>query len=217
MNSAPTKSSGLFGGPPNFGAGAGAGGFGLGSQLFGASNEEHQHETQSDAEAPPVSDPESEDESEASDSDSESERDADADATPPLLSAPAHSPDASSPWLSAPAYTPPLYMSTAYEYVPPAPRQKIPQDALDSSAVGGQFDESVLDGPAKSKKGETKREKDAEKDAKAWDSAMEGYEDSLELDKVFEKFAKIAGYEGEQCIRSVFSFIPFPFSLFFFS
>ena len=211
MNSAPTKSSGLFGGPPNFGAGAGAGGFGLGSQLFGESNEEHQ----SDAEAPPASDPESEDESEASDS--ESEGDADADATPPLLSAPAHSPDASSPWLSAPAYTPPLYMSTAYEYVPPAPRQKIPQDALDSSAVGGQFDESVLDGPAKSKKGETKREKDAEKDAKAWDSAMEGYEDSLELDKVFEKFAKIVGYEGEQCIRSVFSFIPFPFSLFFFS
>ena len=46
-------------------------------------------------------------------------------------------------------------------------------------------------------------EKEDEKERKAWENAMEGYEDSLEVDKVFEKFARVAGYEGEQCIRSV--------------
>ena len=43
---------------------------------------------------------------------------------------------------------------------------------------------------------EDKKDKDI-----SW--AKETYEDSLEVDHVFERFTKRVGYEGEQCVRLV--------------
>lgn len=84
-----------------------------------------------------------------------------------------------SPWRTAPCY-PPLYMSTIPEYIPPAPKPKkngSQQYAVDDDDVG-------------------KGKKDT-----SW--ALEGYENSLELDHVFERFTKRVGYCGHQCIRYV--------------
>ncbi|KAJ3720891.1 programmed cell death protein 2 [Lentinula raphanica] len=91
-----------------------------------------------------------------------------------------------SPWKAAPAYTPPLYLSTASEYLPPQPKTRIPSgvDVLDPAAEGG-------------------------KDI-SW--AFEPYENSLEVDQVFERFTKRVGYEGEQCIRYELHGTPLPFS-----
>ena len=50
------------------------------------------------------------------------------------------------------------------------------------------------------KAGKKEDEKDS-KEGNEWNAAMEGYENSLEVDHVFERFAKRVGYEGEQCIR----------------
>lgn len=156
-------------------------GTGLGSQLFGASSAPEENTT--DAPPPSDSDPE----------DSESDSDSDSKSSASILAAPAQTPSTSSPWLAAPAYTPPLFLSTASEYVPPAPKPKLTAEA---AALQNQ---NELEG--KSKKGEAKRAEKEKDDGKAWEGAMEGYEDSLEVDKVFERFARVAGYEGEQCIR----------------
>lgn len=83
-----------------------------------------------------------------------------------------------SPWTSAPAY-PPLYLSTTSEYIPPPPKLKLPP---------GVTVEDPLDDEGKSG---------------GW--APEGYENSMDLDHVFERFAKRVASEGEQCIRYVLS------------
>ena len=80
-----------------------------------------------------------------------------------------------SQWKSVPRY-PPMYMSTAAEYLPPAPKARgSPEDALLEEAAEG-----------KTKDG-------------GW--GMEGYENSMNLDNVFERFTRRVGYQGEQCIR----------------
>lgn len=83
-----------------------------------------------------------------------------------------------SPWASAPSY-PPLYLSTISEYVPPPPKSKIPAGTLEDN----------ID--------------DERKDGKGANWAVEAYENSLEVDQVFERFTKRVGYEGEQCVRYV--------------
>ena len=40
-----------------------------------------------------------------------------------------------------------------------------------------------------------------DKDKSGWDTAMEGYENSMDVDHVFERFARRVGREGAQCIR----------------
>lgn len=80
-----------------------------------------------------------------------------------------------SQWRTAPAYSP-MYMSTAAEYLPPAPKVRVSPDEalLDEAAEGG------------SKEG-------------GW--GMEGYENSMNLDQIFERFTRRVGHRGEQCIR----------------
>lgn len=82
-----------------------------------------------------------------------------------------------SPWRSAPAY-PPLYLSTVSEYIPPQPKPRLPQ--------GVKVEDTAED--------DDRKEKDI-----SW--AKETYEDSLEVDQVFERFVNRVGYEGEQCVR----------------
>jgi len=90
-----------------------------------------------------------------------------------LLTAMASVTVADSEWKSAPAY-PPLYLSTASEYLPPQSKPHNAPHITDSEGGGKDI---------------------------SW--ASEAYEDSLEMDHVFERFTKRVGYEGEQCIRSV--------------
>ncbi|KAL6304519.1 programmed cell death protein 2 [Sparassis latifolia] len=91
-----------------------------------------------------------------------------------------------SEWASAPAYAP-LYLSTVSEYLPPAPKSKL--------SSGANIDEDD----------EERRKKDT-----GW--ALEGYENSMEVDHAFERFTKRISYEGEQCLRYELGGTPLPFS-----
>lgn len=95
-----------------------------------------------------------------------------------LLTAMAKATISESPWRSAPSY-PPIYLSTVAEYLPPPPKPRLPQ---------GVKVEDLED--------DDRKEKDVN-----W--AKETYEDSLEVDQVFERFMKRVGHEGEQCVRFV--------------
>ncbi|KLO13284.1 hypothetical protein SCHPADRAFT_904351 [Schizopora paradoxa] len=180
--------SGLFGG--SFGAPAG-----LGSQLFGASQQEESPQTEQaadhddgeEAEAPPASDEEPEDEDEEDDSDSES--------TPSVVEALTSRVSEASPWSKQPGFKPPLYLSTSMEYIPPPP--KMPQ--VPSA-------EEILDERDREGKGNKSKDEDG------WNSAMEGYENSLNMDHVFERFATRTSYEGEQCIRYELGGTPLPYA-----
>lgn len=90
-----------------------------------------------------------------------------------------------SPWKAAPSY-PPLYLSTVSEYLPPQSKSK----PLHETQVTDSLDDKDHKGG---------KDKDI-----SW--ASEPYEDSLELDHVFERFTKRVAYEGEQCVRSVFRY-----------
>lgn len=81
-----------------------------------------------------------------------------------------------SPWLASPSY-PPLYLASELEHLPPPKKTKLPP--------GVQVVDPAEDG--------------AEKDAN-W--SLETYENSIEMDNVFDRFAKRVGHEPEQCIRS---------------
>ncbi|PCH44397.1 hypothetical protein WOLCODRAFT_123482 [Wolfiporia cocos MD-104 SS10] len=94
--------------------------------------------------------------------------------------------DDSLEWSKAPAYDP-MYLSTVAEYLPPARKMKIPAGA-----------EIVEDD-------EDKKGKDG-----GW--TLEGYENSIEVDHVFERFTKRVGYEGEQCLRYELGGTPLPFA-----
>ena len=82
----------------------------------------------------------------------------------------------STPWASAPSY-PALYLSTVAEYLPPAPKTNVKIEEVNDDDEG-------------------KKGRDA-----TW--AMEGYENSLDVDHAFERFSKRVGYEAEQCVRYV--------------
>jgi pre-rRNA-processing protein TSR4 len=76
-----------------------------------------------------------------------------------------------SKWSDAPSY-PPLYLSTVSEYIPARPAPT-PSEAV-------------------------KTEVTADGSADVWN---EVYENSMNLDQVFERFSKRVQYEGEQCVR----------------
>ncbi|KAI0343142.1 hypothetical protein BDW22DRAFT_1407066 [Trametopsis cervina] len=92
----------------------------------------------------------------------------------------------SSEWPSFPAYDC-LYLSTVGEYLPPPPKLKIPQ--------GAQVNEDGIQGNVQSG---------------GW--TMESYENSIDVDQVFERFSKRVGYEGEQCLRYELGGTPLPFA-----
>jgi pre-rRNA-processing protein TSR4 len=95
-----------------------------------------------------------------------------------LLTALAATSISESAWKSAPSY-PPLYLSTVSEYLPPPPKPRLPK--------GVQVEDLGED---------DKKDKDI-----SW--AKETYEDSLEVDQVFERFMNRVKHEGEQCVRFV--------------
>ncbi|KAJ7180460.1 programmed cell death protein 2 [Mycena filopes] len=93
-----------------------------------------------------------------------------------------------SPWRSAPSY-PPLYLSTCSEYLPAQPKLKLPPgvqvvDSLDDVGKGS-------------------------KDV-SW--IAEAYENSLDVDQVFERFTKRVGFEGDQCVRYELDGTPLPYA-----
>ncbi|KAH9933363.1 programmed cell death protein 2 [Fomitopsis serialis] len=92
-----------------------------------------------------------------------------------------------SKWTETPAYGA-LYLSTTAEYLPPAKKVKVPK--------GAEVDEDD-EGTGKGKDG-------------GW--ALEGYENSIEVDHAFERFTKRVGYEGGQCIRYELGGTPLPFA-----
>ena len=111
----------------------------------------------------------------------EPQNDADeSDTEDELLTALAATSIGESAWKSAPSY-PPLYLSTESEYIPPPAKPKIPK--------GVQVEDLDDD---------DKKDKDI-----SW--AKETYEDSLEVDQVFERFMNRVKHEGEQCVRCVSS------------
>ncbi|EMD38872.1 hypothetical protein CERSUDRAFT_112597 [Gelatoporia subvermispora B] len=151
--------------------------FDLGAQIFGGPPPEPEvpDETASDATPPPASDTE----------DSEGGSDDDASDSEELETSLADTLEGSE-WASAPAYAA-RYLSTVAEYLPPAPKPKVP--------AGAEVEED--DGDEK-KKGES------------W--GLEGYENSLEVDHAFERFAQRVAHEGEQCLRYDLGGTPLPFA-----
>ncbi|KAF8661342.1 hypothetical protein AX16_001437 [Volvariella volvacea WC 439] len=109
------------------------------------------------------------------DDDSDAESEASTSSEKSLLTAMAATTLTESDWVNAPAFDP-LYLSTVSEYLPPLPKVKLPAGV------------EIVD-PSD------------EKDVKDVSWASEAYEDSMEVDKVFERFNKIVGFEGEQCVR----------------
>ncbi|TRM65168.1 programmed cell death protein 2 [Schizophyllum amplum] len=117
---------------------------------------------------------------------SDAESDTSDTSTSSLVVALASTTLADSPWRDAPAY-PPLYLSTAAEYVPPEPKEKKQQiptaDDLADFKDLGEF------------------------------KGLEKYENSLDVDAVFERFVRRVGFEGEQCIRCLeLGGTPLPFA-----
>lgn len=142
--------------------------FGIGSEIFGT-------QTDTSFEEPVVQE---KDDTNESEEDSEESSASDDEVGDALVTALASTTLETSEWASAPAYDT-LYLSTVAEYLPPAPKPKVPLDA--------QVNEDEAEGG---------KSKDA-----SW--ALEGYENSLDIDHAFERFSKRVGYEGEQCLRCV--------------
>ncbi|OBZ66410.1 Cell differentiation protein rcd1 [Grifola frondosa] len=91
-----------------------------------------------------------------------------------------------SPWAASPAYKP-LYLSTMPEYMPPPPKLKVPSGA---DIVAENDDRTGKEG--------------------GW--ALEGYENSIDIDHAFERFSKRVANEGEQCLRYELGGTPLPFA-----
>ncbi|KIJ20783.1 hypothetical protein PAXINDRAFT_65908 [Paxillus involutus ATCC 200175] len=91
-------------------------------------------------------------------------------------------------WTATPSY-PTMYLSTVSEYIPQSPKAKIPGNAR-------------IEDPAED---DSKTGKEA-----TW--ALEGYENSVEVDNVFDRFTKRVGHTGEQCFRYQLKGTPLPFA-----
>ncbi|KAF7356823.1 hypothetical protein MVEN_01017700 [Mycena venus] len=120
--------------------------------------------------------------------DEPSDNESDATSEEELLTALAATTLEESPWRSAPSYTP-LYLSTCSEYLPAQPKPKLPP--------GVQVIEP-LDDPDKGGKDVS------------W--IAEAYENSLDVDQVFERFTKRVGFEGDQCVRYELEGTPLPYA-----
>ncbi|KAF5362146.1 hypothetical protein D9756_002543 [Leucocoprinus leucothites] len=90
-----------------------------------------------------------------------------------------------SPWKAAPAYEP-LYLSTTSEYLHPQPKSKLPANV------------QVVDPDSQ------------DRNDPMWNN--EAYENSLEIDNVFDRFAKRVSFESEQCLRYNLNGTPLPFA-----
>ncbi|EPQ56421.1 hypothetical protein GLOTRDRAFT_59670 [Gloeophyllum trabeum ATCC 11539] len=164
---------------------AAAGAFGLGAQVFGGSNPFGN----ANPFAPPLqqAEPDHDDEPEEDEAEAEGHEGGDASSSSSeesLVTALASTSLEDSPWPAMPSYTP-LYLNTTSEYLPsPPPKPKLPPGAqlLDADEGG--------------------------KDAK-WLS--EAYENSMEVDHVFERFMTRVGHEGKQCVRYDLGGTPLPF------
>ena len=145
--------------------------FDIGTHLFGATS----------AQPPPaaflVTSPPHHDDEQCSHHIDDAESDSSASDDDLLLTAMGSVSLVQSPWMSAPSY-PPIYLSTVSEYLPPQPKQNLP--------AGARISDPLAD--------DDKLSKDT-----SW--AAEAYENSLELDHVFERFIKRIAYEGQQCVR----------------
>ncbi|KAF8557745.1 hypothetical protein OG21DRAFT_1505004, partial [Imleria badia] len=91
-------------------------------------------------------------------------------------------------WAAAPSY-PAVYLSTLSEYIPQPSKGKAPANVRIEDPI-------EADGKAG-------------KDA-IW--ALETYENSVEIDSVFDRFTKRVGFTGEQCLRYELGGIPLPFA-----
>ncbi|KAG6335808.1 hypothetical protein ID866_3286 [Astraeus odoratus] len=142
--------------------------FGLGDQIFGQISNDAPH-LPSSAEEGDQSDAESEDSSEDS-----------------LITAMASTTIQEPAWTMAPSY-PPVYLSTMVEYIPPAPKPKLPPNA--------RIDEAA----------DEKGGKDA-----SW--GLEAYENMLKVDATFDRFTKRISHTAEQCLRYDLKGTPLPFA-----
>lgn len=93
-----------------------------------------------------------------------------------------------SPWQATPSF-PPIYLSTVSEYLPSPPKTKISQ----SARIDDLADEDSKGG-------------------KDMNWAFEPYENSLDVDSVFDRFTKRVSNTGEQCLRYDLKGVPLPFS-----
>lgn len=91
-----------------------------------------------------------------------------------------------SPWKQTLSYRP-LYLKTISEYIAPEPKPKIPMSA------------QIIEDNDDSKGGKNT----------GW---SEKYENSLDVDLVFERFSNRVKHEAEQCIRYDLNGVPLPFS-----
>ncbi|KAF7798001.1 hypothetical protein EIP86_009211 [Pleurotus ostreatoroseus] len=160
--------------------------FGLGAQIFGAEQPDAAATDERDRDRDAASDA-GDSEGDADDDDSEAEDDDDDDDDEALATALASTTLETSEWKDAPAYAA-LYLSTVAEYLPPAPKAKLPP-AEDEHGDGDDKGGKAKDG---------------------WN--MEGYEHSLDVDHVFERFAARVAHEGAQCIRYERGGAPLPFA-----
>ena len=177
-------------------AGAQAGPFGLGAQIFGsaspspASSPQDTREDDVIGEDDDAISEDSEDEDDEAEAEDEQEQEDEEDIIAERLAGVALEP---SPWSSAPSYAP-LYLSTVSEYVPPAPKLKLPPGAASPD------DENEREGGGR--KAQARKDREEKAGAGAGDAwGLEGYENSIEVDHAFERFSRRVGYEPEQCLR----------------
>ncbi|KAI0641854.1 programmed cell death protein 2 [Trametes meyenii] len=163
--------------------------FGLGSQIFGSSDAAAPSECPQTESAERSGSPTLESDDGGSDGVDSESSDGDAEGADALAASLQAASLDDSPWSAAPSY-PPFYLSTVSEYLPPPPKTKVP-----AGATVDQDDDSPTNG----------------KDAHGrWD--LEGYENSLDVDHVFERFSERVSYEGEQCLRYERGGTPLPFA-----
>lgn len=122
-------------------------------------------------------------------SDAESEASASSTSNESMIVAMASTAIGPSPWASAPSSSS-LYLSTTSEYLPPPPKPKLSPGAR-------------VQDPADDENKENSKNT-------SW--AFEAYENSLEVDHVFNRFAKRVGHKGEQCVRYELNGVPLPFA-----
>ncbi|PBK72937.1 hypothetical protein ARMSODRAFT_1015759 [Armillaria solidipes] len=127
----------------------------------------------------------SEQDDESADEDGESD-DGSSSSEQSLLTAMTSATLEDSPWRQTLSY-PPQYLKTFSEYITPEPKPKIPSGA------------QIIDDDDDPKGG---------KDI-GW---SEKYENSLDVDHVFERFSNRVKHEPEQCIRYDLNGVPLPFS-----
>lgn len=150
-------------------------GSGLGSQLFGGSISNAFEPSRIQEEVEVNVDDNAED---AEDTDDEGLNTEASSSSSELVTALAAITLPDSPWKASPVHLPSQYLSTVSEYLPPTPKEAV--------SKGVQMQDSF------------ENDDDKKKDV-TW--AFEGYENSLEVDQVFERFLKRVQCEGSQCLR----------------